>query len=109
LSIDIPKTPLFAPSVSLSGTNLVIDWQPTPDTKYYKIILLDIDFFYMNNQRIDLSENCDGTDAKVIADTKCTVPMNSIPWNFLAGTILHFTFQACNDGGCSQDSPIFKN
>jgi hypothetical protein len=92
LSIDIPKTPLIAPSVSLSGTNLVIDWQPTPDTKYYKVFLLDIDYLNNERMRIDLSENCDGTDPKVIADRKCTVPMNSMPWNFLAGTILHFTF-----------------
>jgi hypothetical protein len=40
LSIDIPKTPIFAPNVSISGTDLVIDWQPSLDAEYYKVFHL---------------------------------------------------------------------
>jgi hypothetical protein len=76
---------LLAPKVSLSGTNLVIDWQPTLDTEYYKVYLLDIDYYSNINKRIELNETCNGTDPNVIADTKCTVPMNSMPWFYIAG------------------------
>ena len=55
LSIDLPNTPLLAPKVSLSGTNLVIDWQPTLDTEYYKVYLLDIDYYSNINKRIELN------------------------------------------------------
>jgi hypothetical protein len=80
LSIDVPKTPLFAPNVSLSGTDLVIDWQTILDTKYYKVFLLDIDYYSNINKRTFLNETCNGTDPNIIADTKCTVPMSSMPW-----------------------------
>jgi hypothetical protein len=44
LAIDAPKTPLYAPTVSIAGTNVVIDWYPTPATNYYKVALLVSNF-----------------------------------------------------------------
>lgn len=93
-----PSTPSNVATL-LVGTSIEVSWTAPYDggspIYAYKVVLMESD-------RINYSEaitDCDGTDATIVAETKCLVPIDTLitnPYNLDWGTSVFAKVQAIN-------------
>lgn len=108
LSAVLPDAPL-APTTTVSGENIIIDWNVPSDTGGndvigYKIYLLEDDG---STWTADLT-NCDGeNDSNVIINTSCSIPKAALitaPFNLVHEDVVFAKIVAVNEVGDSNDS-----
>lgn len=104
---DVPETPA-APTITLSNTAAKISWT-APDGNgetidYYRITLRESDGTTFTEDIV----NCDGTDATIVSDLYCEVPMTTLlasPYDLSAGDLIIAVIEAHNVWGYSTASP----
>lgn len=72
----IPEQPLTATTTN-DGVNVIIDWN-TPNENGSTITSYTIKIVTFSGNYISDTNACDGTDATVIADSECTVPLSKL-------------------------------
>ncbi len=103
-----PERPT-APTTTISGSNVVIDWQ-APDENGSPIYSYIIQIRRADGTSFATdSTDCDGNKAAIVSQTQCTVPISTLraasfqlPW----GASIHAKITAINLYGLSEESPV---
>lgn len=106
LAAQMPDRPA-APTTSLSGTSLTIDWNAPFDQgkeiDYYKIYILKSD---LTTYSLELND-CDGSNPSIVSSTSCVIDvliLRSAPFSLPWGTKVYAKVIAHNSYGDSQES-----
>ena len=94
-------------STTNTGTNVVVTWTAPSSDEGSKIVAYRIMFLQSNGVYSPDVVDCDGTNATVISNLQCTVPMISFispPYSLAEGILIVVTVEGLNAVGYSLPS-----
>ena len=106
LSAQVPETP-DPPTTAISGSYVIIDWNAPvsggSSISSYTVYIMTSDLV---TYLVD-TQDCDGSKATIVSDSKCTVPIASLlqaPFNLPWGSSIWAKVMATNSYGNSKVS-----